>query len=169
MNIHDMMTVAEARVIVMERRWDKEGLRCPCCEQQAKVYKRSITGSMAKVLCVMYWRGKDKVHHLPTLFRENAAMLGTAGQGGDWAKLRFWKLLERLEEDRGDGSKRCGLAWLTEAGVNFVHDRLRVAKYAYVYDDECIGYDGDKMVGITDVLPKKFNYQAILDTEGISL
>jgi predicted RNA-binding Zn-ribbon protein involved in translation (DUF1610 family) len=154
-------TLAAASAILLKQRWERDGIICPCCGQLAKVYRRSITRSMAKVMYAMYAAGKADWHNLPLLMSTTPYLRGSASQGGDWAKLVYWGLVERVEQERGDGSKRCGIARLTCEGIAFMERRTTVRRWAHVYDGECVGFAGPD-VGILDVLPRDFEYRDIL-------
>jgi hypothetical protein len=156
--------VRDAARIVMADRWGKDGVTCPCCGQLCKVYRRSITRSMAKVMVAMYDANRAEPtgwRNIPELLRLTPYLRGPASQGGDWGKLVYWGLVERWEEDRGDGSRRCGQARLTDLGLRFLRRQITVRRYANVYDGECIGLTGPD-VGIEDSLPRDFNFQEIL-------
>lgn len=131
-----------------------EGTKCPACNQFAKVYRRKITAPMAKVLIAM-WRaaGWDFIH-LPSLGLSR----------GDEAKARYWGLIEEYPDgEREDGSTRVGVWRLTSKGVSFVHNRLRVPKYALIYDGKCLYLDDDETVSISDALGTKFNYRELME------
>lgn len=157
-------TIRDAAAAVESGRWGKKGIICPCCGQLAKVYRRSITRSMAKVMVAMYDANREEPtgwRDVPEVLRLTPYLRGPASQGGDWGKLVYWGLVERWAEDRGDGSTRCGKARLTDLGISFLRRKATVQRYAYVYDSECVGLGGPD-VGIDDSLPRDFNFQDIL-------
>lgn len=154
-------TIEEASAMVMSGRWERDGIHCPCCGQLSKVYRRSITRSMAKVAFAMYARGRADWHNVPELLRTVPYLRGAAGQGGDWAKLVYWGIVERVQAERGDGSKRTGIAKLTDQGIAWMENRLTLRRWALVYDGDCIGFDGPD-VSIYDALPRDFEYREIL-------
>lgn len=149
-----------AQFFVEEGRWEAKGVTCPCCRQLAKVYRRSITSSMARVLVALYKaapRGDSWVY-VPELLR---GIEGAASQGGDWAKLAHWDLVEFKDEQRSDGSRRNGLAKITNQGIRFVEGRLSVRKYAFLYNNEMIKMDGPS-INIVQALRRPFDYRDIV-------
>lgn len=131
-----------------------DGETCPCCTQFAKVYRRKLTAPVAQVLIAMYRHAGTGWVHLPELGLSR----------GDEAKARYWKLIEQpADAEREDGSKRVGYWRLTPLGVEFVHNRARVAKYARIYDGRCLALDDTETVSIVDVLGAKFDYRQLME------
>jgi hypothetical protein len=144
----DSVSLGDARAWLRER--VEEGAECPCCTQFAKVYKRSITSSQGRALVVQYRQFQREWAHLPEL-----RMLQGPQHSNEEPKLRYWGLLEEESDRREDGG-RAGWWRLTELGERFVHEEVRVPKYARVYDGRCLGLKGDP-VDIKDVLRNRFD------------
>ena len=154
------------------------GVECPCCLQRAQRYRRSITSSMAAALIHIhnYFLSEEKKAkrteatppewlHVPGYLSRVYGGVGT--RGGDWAKLKYWQLLDPKEDElRADGSHRVGLWKITPNGRLFVRDALKVPKYVYLYDGQINGTEGPQ-IGIKDALKTKFNYDQLMGfTEG---
>ena len=145
----------------------KKGARCPCCHLLAKVWKRTVTGSMAHALVLVAGETKkgecdpDWWIHIPSLLSRKAS--GATARGGDYTKLKYWGLLEKLpgKGTREDGSPRKALWRITSRGLRFVMNEITIDKYVFTYDDTIIDRD-TRQVGIVDCLGKKFDYQEIL-------
>lgn len=153
-------TIAEARKIVEQNRSDA-GCPCPVCDQLVAVYRRTITATMLTALGVFYQHGiknGEQFLHFPRFTRTSHVV---AGQGGDWAKLTFWELIARKEETREDGSNRNGWARITQDGVDFIERRLRVPRYIFVYNNQLVGIDTTELVGVDDLIGKKFRYDEL--------
>ena len=133
---HDSMTLRAARDLLRER--VRDGERCPCCKQLAKVYRRKLNSAMAYD-AIRFYRATQpgEYAHRPTVAQ---------AAGGDAGKLRYWKLLVEETERRDDGG-RSGWWCLTDDGRAFVEGRLRVPKYALLYDGRLLKLEGE---GITD-------------------
>lgn len=130
-----------------------EGVHCPCCTQFAKVYRRKLTGSIARVLIAM-WReaGRDWVY-LPDI--------RSAGQ--DEAIARYWGLIEPYPDARRyDGSSRVGWWRLTPLGVQFVQNDALIPKYASIYNGNLVSLDAREHISIIDALGTKFNYSDLM-------
>ena len=51
-----MITLASAKQLVTDGRYEAGGIICPCCDQRVKVYRRKITSPMAAGLIELYSR-----------------------------------------------------------------------------------------------------------------
>lgn len=131
-----------------------DGVRCPACDQMAKVYKRPLHSGVARVLIAMYHDDSDPEGwvYIPSLRGIEL--------GGDTAKARYWGLIEERPERRDDGG-RAGWWRLTNLGRSFVRGTVSIPKYARIYDGRCLGLKGDP-VTIRDVLGQKFNYDDLM-------
>lgn len=147
----------------------KDGAACPCCDQIAKVYRRSITSSMAYALLLIERHYRmvplSTWLHVPEYLSEVSA-IGAPVRGGDWAKLRYWSLIEPKDGVvRDDGSPRVGFYRLTELGRLFALNLTTVARYAYVYNGALLKLDQSKQLGIVDALGKGFDYDELMQRE----
>ena len=155
----DEMTLAQARDVL--RTLIGEGESCPCCSQFAKVYKRRITSPMARALLEFRKATPDgSFAHLPTILQES----NCATAHGDFAKLRYWGVIEEELAKRPDGG-RSGWWRITAFGEDFIAGRVSVPKYAHIYDGRCLGIDGDQVM-FSDALGVTFHYNELMGTVG---
>ena len=157
-----MTTLTQARAELRENM--EKGMDCPCCTQYVKLYKRSMTASMACALIYVYRyferHGYGEPLHVGQYL--NALDLpGPVRSTGDFAKLRFWGLVEYVEGTREDGSNRNGYFYLTQEGKAFVEGRLHVPRRVYIFNNKCYGKDTDTIT-IQDALKNKFNYTELM-------
>lgn len=145
-----------------------KGATCPCCNQFVKLYKRSLNKSSAYVLLLMscYFRG-DQVEewlHVPSYIAEMVAdhPRRAAAVRGDWAKLKFWGLIEEKPEKRDDGSPRVGYWKMTQLGRQFVARQVKVPSHVYIYNGEPLRRTVDELITIDEALGKEFNYDEIM-------
>jgi hypothetical protein len=144
----DELTLGEARVWLRER--VEEGTTCPCCQQYTKLYaKRQLHGTIAATLINVYRRGEEWVY-LPSVPQRSR----------DFAFVTYWFLAEQAKEKREDGVKK-GLWRITPKGVNWVENRIKIPKYARVYDNQLIRLWGEP-VSIIDVLGTRFDYPTLM-------
>jgi hypothetical protein len=162
------------------KRWLRErfaaGADCPCCGQHVKLYKRPLNASMAYVLLMLYRDatvGRQWVH-MPSFIahqtKDNPRM--AAAVRGDWAKLRFWGLLEaERDAERPDGSDRVGHYRITDLGRQFCEDRVAVPAYVYLFNERIVtapilreyGITPDaSVIRISEALGKKFDYRELM-------
>lgn len=146
----DSMTIREARDILREHL--DEGIRCPCCGQNAEIYQRKIHTTLARALITLYRNSS------PGQFVHTASL---PGDTHEISQLSWWGLIEEERIRREDGG-RAGWWRVVPHGVNWVMARTTVPKYARVYDSDCIGLTGDQ-VTIQDALGSKFNYRELME------
>lgn len=154
-----MTDLADGVMLGDAREWLRQrvdnGVHCPCCTQFAKVYRRKVTSWMARSLIGVYRASGQDWCHVATDVR------WVMGQGGMWATLRFWNLIEEERALRSDGG-RAGWWRVTPVGVAFLHGRITIPKYARLYDGRLLGLDGDQRISIHDALGSKFNYEELM-------
>lgn len=145
-----------------------KGATCPCCQQHVKLYKRPMNKSMAYVLLLMecYFRGDvvDEWLHVPSYIAEMASdnPRRAAAVRGDWAKAKFWGLIEEKPEVRADGSPRVGYWKLTALGRKFVTRQVKVPSHVYIYNGEAVKRAVEDQITIDDALGTEFNYDEIM-------
>ncbi len=124
-----------------------EGLRCPLCRQYAKVYKRKLNKTMMKTLRLLYKSGAVTHYvHGPTVLTAFAAPARETG------KLALFNLVEENTRRREDGGKS-GWWRITPDGELFLRGKLKVKKYAIVYNGICRGFKGED-IDIMRVAPE---------------
>jgi len=128
---------------------------CPCCDGLAQRYKRSIGSTMAVLLIRTYHatNGGGWIH----------IQSRTDARGGDYAKLRYWGLVEPRGDQQDDGNSS-GFWRITDLGIAFVERRVKVFRYIYLYQGVYRGYDPDPraVVSIDQSLGKKFRYDDLM-------
>lgn len=153
-----METLQEARERVAAAL--DEGIRCPCCIQFAKRYRRKLGSGMARWLIALYLAG---AHDAWVHVSEAGAMMkrgGSTVRTGDYAKLRYWGLVTPSPK-REDGKSSSGLWRLTERGIAFVRGQLEVRRCAVVYANELQGFEGP-LINIRVALGDEFNYDDLM-------
>jgi len=135
-----------------------DGYPCPCCHRIIKRYRRTLNSNMALTLIHLYKSGvRDWVHVEKWLHENNHP------RSGDFHKLVHWGLLDKLEEDREDGSPRNGYYRLNGKSLMFVEGKLAVPKNAKILNGTFEGFEG-KQVYIKDCLNEKFNYETLMSS-----
>lgn len=156
----DAMTLGEARDLLREL--VEDGARCPLCTQFAKVYKRRLPSSTARVMIAIHREhaGRDYVFLPDVLSRRRLTGLALAGGYGTLA--HHWGLIEQAPGERDDGSDHVGYWRLTELGERFVLCLARVPMYARIYDGRRLGLRGDP-ISIVDALGHRFDYRELMN------
>jgi hypothetical protein len=154
-------TLAEARKALMEKgRWEAGGVRCPCCDGRAKVYKDKLNGAMARALLLFarhVTRGGDR----GSWFHAVNVMRGAKAFAGHYGFLVDFGLLERKAEVAADGNS-LGLFRLTTKAWDFIAGRARAPAYVIHYNDSCLRVS-DETVSITDILGDGFDFGQVMD------
>ena len=156
MNFDDNMTVKEVREYLQEHM--DESNKCPCCTRLVRPYKRSIVVSAAKALIDAYkW---FKAHPDQEWVHVNDLGLGQE-VGGNWAKLRYWRLIEEKPNPDDPTKNHAGYWKLTEIGRKFVRREITLSKKLMIYMRRGIGFEGE-LVDIVQCLGNAFNYTEMM-------
>lgn len=143
-----------------------DGTTCPCCDRYAKVYRRKFHASMASALISFFGRVRGDVAaevHVPRETKLSAL-------GGDWAKIRHWKLIETRFEEREDGGPNSGLWRITELGVRFVMGHASIPAYVFLWNGEPVpSLQPVPTISIRQALGKDFDYPELMRTAGIAI
>jgi hypothetical protein len=140
-----------------------KGARCPCCGRWGKVNRYTIGRTAVRALVVLvrlYERTGTWVHS-----KEIAAAIAgipvekiLACTGDGLTKLVHWDAVE-AKPNSDDPTKRDTGYWQpTRTAVEFVHGRLRLPRWAEVYDNRLLKLDDSQTVSVEDALREKFNY-----------
>ena len=149
-------TLAEARAELFERL--REGSQCPCCDQNAKLYRRRLTATPVRSLIGLYRMYQVGFGHMPTVAKTWVAEL--AHQGGYVTLAGYWQLMEEELERRPDGG-RSGWWRVTPLGVDFIHRRARVPRFAETYNGEVRSLTGDP-IGVVEALGTQFDLRELM-------
>jgi hypothetical protein len=138
------------------------GTTCPCCKQFAKRYSRKFNSIMACWLIAFYrahlaWPENDYLHvdDVSRFLHSNVSI-----RSGDYAKARFWGLLEPSGE-RSEGKKTSGLWRLTDEGRKFVRGSTTIQRRAIVFNNAGQGFEG-KEINIGEALGDRFDYEELM-------
>lgn len=160
-------TLKEAQEVVRLAMVQKGKIpRCPCCGQPAKRYRRLLNSNMAEAL-VRIKQAHDRNPEVewidvPHLLKNTPRRWSNGEWGGDYAKLRYWGLLEQATGLRADGSSRNGLWKITALGRQFASGDVRVPSHAFDFNGECLGLDNDMQINIRGV--HNFNYEELIQS-----
>lgn len=130
------------------------GVRCPCCAQYCKMYRRPLNSQMARFLIWLVREYESRPRWID--WRRAPDIL----RGGDYAKLQYWGLIESRQTD--DPSKRTSGLWRpTKDGIEFAHRRRSVPASVYVYNNQ-VHEREPRYISIEDALGEHFNYQELM-------
>lgn len=155
--MNDAATIGEARAYV--RQGARRGTRCPCCGSVVKIRERRITPVMGQglVLACRYLEhmtGGSGWIDLGWFFKtmHRRGLIHGKESGGDYAKLRFFGLIEPKKPIVPPATRSGGGRWgITQLCRGFVHGHATVPETTYVCMNELVGAS-DARVRIADVL-----------------
>lgn len=148
-NLNNNNTIEDAKNYLRQN--FKEGVICPCCTQLVKLYSYKINSGMILVLISMYKSNKEWVHPLKDLKTNN----------GDYAKLRFWGLLQSSSDEPEEDKKSSGFWKITDKGKKFVENSITIKEKAYLFNNKCYGFTGEE-INIVQALGNKFSYSELM-------
>ena len=99
----------------------------------------------------MYKSNKEWVHPLKDLKTNN----------GDYAKLRFWGLLQSSSDEPEEDKKSSGFWKITDKGKKFVENSITIKEKAYLFNNKCYGFTGEE-INIVQALGNKFSYSELM-------
>lgn len=137
-----------------------EGFKCPCCGRYSQRYRRKLNTNMCMVLISLYKSNVREFVHVEKWLQEQGLP-----RSGDFHKLVHWGLLDKLVEDREDGSSRNGYYRLNGRSLLFVEGKLPVHEKAVILNGKFQEFEGE-LVTIQQCLPEKFNYENLMNGEG---
>jgi ssDNA-binding Zn-finger/Zn-ribbon topoisomerase 1 len=126
----------------LKKNYEGTGCKCPACGKHVQLKDRTITSAMAKALiAISKHQGEVNISELKEI------------RGGDYAKLRYWGLIEEV---------RSGRWQITHKGRQFVHDKVRVPKVAWVYNKRARSFNEEETINIREALGKPSLYQELM-------
>lgn len=152
------MQVTKQGQLRMFEQSKQAGYICECCGQFVKIYSRKINSSMVLVLLLLY---KNKIRdyiHIENYLKQ----IGRLELRADFAKLRFWGFLDKLEEKRADNSNRNGYYKISGRGIMFCEGKIKAKERAVIFNNRLQSLEG-KEISIIDALGIKFNYNELMN------
>jgi len=133
-----------------------KGVRCPCCDQLVKIYRRKLNSGMAITLIRMYLYDPHEWMVVKDFLRRYSYH-----NNHDWTLLKNWCLIEGCERDPEHGGRTIGAWRITPLGRMFVKNTIKVHKYVVIYNKRFQRLEGE-MVDIRECLGSKFNYYELM-------
>ena len=149
-----MTTLDEAKMFILINR--EKGIKCPCCNQFVKLYKRKLNSGMAITLIRMYNHNKFGWISVKDFLRRYSLK-----NNHDWTLLRHWTLIEEKPENPEHGGKTNGVWRLTDLGRRFVERKINVMERLLIYNNTFMGFEGTR-ININYALGDKFDYDELM-------
>ena len=140
----------------------EKGTVCPCCGRFSKLYGRKINSSMAWTLLLVYDFYKKEKNlrkwlKVESYLKELPAV--PTSLRGDFPKLRYWGLITQNPNEI-EGVKT-GLYKITEKGINFCENKIRVSKIAFVHN-KIVKSFSEEQIDIVEALGDRFSYRELI-------
>lgn len=132
-----------------------KAVKCPCCDQTVKRYKRKLNSGMAITLIRIY-----KHHNRSQVYVKEFLRKNKMPNNHDWTLLKHWGLLEEVANTNPE-KKNSGVWKITDLGIHFIANRTLVPSHLYFYNSEKIGKT-NTTTSIIKALGNKFNYQELM-------
>lgn len=156
---------ADPKTVTLEEAKDwlrqqlRDGARCPCCDQLAKIYNRTFNVAMARATLQLFKayraNGNDWIHAA-----EYLSSIGARDR--DVGFLAHWKLLEEHPTaGRADGGPHAGFYRMTELGMKFAQRQERIPSHLRMYNGRCLSRSTKTI--LIDEVSKKFNYAELMN------
>ena len=150
----DYGSLAEARKHVEEKRFNPEGVKCPCCSQKAKAWKKAlISTAVADLIRLVKLAGSGPMH---------IDDFTLTPKDRNFSQLKLWGLVKTVSDVKG---KRSSGVWqATTRGQLFAQNMVQVQSHVVTYNNELIKFDGPNVYA-KDVLGTKFNFEKLWDDQ----
>ncbi len=140
---------------------------CPACQQTMAIYPRTFDKRMARMLQLWYEKWPDLEWHAlndlaadPSLSESDKLLF----RGGDFAKMRWWGLIEEQPKEGTANKKNSGIYRLTQDAIDFMSDpKVRFYKRVNLYANQFLCYKKGETTNFEEALGTPFSYQ---DTVG---
>lgn len=146
----------------------EKGVRCPCCRQNVKQYKRRFNSGMAVSLIYIIRLTKsgilDDNDGWMNIQVEFAKHYNQNANRMDYSQLKRWGLIEQKLNFTDPTKKESGFWRITQKGINVANRRGAIPKYVYLYNDEIEGFS-DETVVITEALKAPFDYSELMGND----
>lgn len=114
-----------------------EGVDCPVCTRNVKMYRRRLTPAMASAVRTSYRAHGTDWHRTANLWSRT--------EDADGQKLRYWGLVVPERDPKTNPKGRTGVWRVTDLGVEWLAGRVTVSSHALVFDSRCFGLVGDQV------------------------
>lgn len=131
----------------------KKGVKCPCCKQTVKLYKRKLNSGMARTLIAMFNGPEGNIHVKDYLREKNLK------NTHDFTLLKYWKLIVPIANC--DGGQELGLWSITDKGKQFCRGEIKVQKHVLILINKHIGFSEEETT-IQESLGNHFDYDELM-------
>lgn len=131
---------------------------CPCCRRYAQMYKRPIgPGQAIPLLAVFKKVGMDPYREPEVLPRKSEGQLTLTKH---WGLVMPWECPSGVKDP-----KRQSRWWrITDRGKDWLEGEIRIAKYAYLFDDTHWKLEGPRITWLQAVRAPRFDLDKLMES-----
>ena len=158
----NLKSVREAKQYLAAHQDD--GVRCPCCGQQCRVYIRKLNSGQAVFLIrlVKLYEQQRASYHLRDILASSARR-GVLTSRDQSYLVHFQAIGSEARGLIRPNPTSEGFWYPTKDGISFVHDRVKVWSHIRLLNNKYLGVDGkSKQITIRDALGSKFDLDELL-------
>ncbi len=137
------------------------GLLCPCCARPAQIRKRYLTSKIARWVAGLYEAASGSTETFQHC-RRIAEVCGLSAYDGDYAKARYFVLVELGTDSKNPEAAGAGEYRLTEFGLQWLAGEFGASKWVGVYDSTVYARS-EELVRADDLLPD-FDVEKIFES-----
>lgn len=152
-------TVSQAKARLRANFTKPKGMKCPCCGQHAKLYKRCLNTGMLKALA---WMCKEAGFNTDTVVdvAKRAPAYVTANR--EYGRLRNWDFI--IPEANDDPTKASSGMWrVTDKAIQFIKHGARVKRCYFMFDEKIDHWTDDELVTFDEAKKNKFDIREIYE------
>lgn len=135
----------------------KTAISCPICEQNIKIHPYTLNRNVCELLikaCKIDVSGKKWFH--------GERDLGTTQkEGGTFAKLKHWGLIERKPNPKDPNKAIKGMWCVTVLAMEFIGQKVKLPSKVYLYNSKLISKQRDE-ISIVDAIGNYDDYAALM-------
>lgn len=133
-------TIEHAK-LYLRAHWS-QGVACPACGRNVRLYSEKLSSNMARALIAQYRAAGTDMVDTRDIWPSN----GTSGPKAP--QLKHWRIIESGAAPR--------LWRITDLGVGWLAGRVMVPSHAYTFNDKCYGHSAT-LITLADALGEPFD------------
>lgn len=154
----DLITIEEGKQYLRDN-WEN-GVSCPCCNRNVKLYKRKINSGMSLFLIGLYRLNRKFPREVFFKNKDAMEIMGINTSSLDYSVMKFFDLIS--DEPTTDSERRNSGLWrITQKGIDFIENKIRVQSHVLLYNNICYGFTNE-FVDIRTSLGERFDYSELM-------
>lgn len=129
-------TLEQSRVFLQENA--KKGVKCPCCSQKVKLYKRTLSPVMCLALINIYkfYKHNENADIDEFYTKDDFFFDSETWMYADFQKLYYFDCIAPKFTSTKDVKRKKGYWQITDIGIKFVQREIGLPNFCYVFNNE---------------------------------